>query len=120
MSLKQKTNITVLAKFGIISTKTLDLLKAAMSCNTMGVNHVTYKRVQLAQEVQEPEECVHVKVEGDDDVVRLFRPRSPRNCSPKGYHCKLAMLQGMSTSTSTLLQILGHLISRVKRIRRDR
>ena len=123
MSVKQKTNITVLAKFGIISTKTLDLLKTALSCNTMGANYVTYKRVRLVQEVQEPEERVHVEVEGDDDVVRLFRPqrhRSPRNCSPKGYHCKLAMLQGMSTSTSTLLQILGRLISRIKRIRRDR
>ena len=89
----------------------------------MRANHVTYKRVRLAQDVQEPEERVHVEVEGDDDVVRLFRPqghRSPRNYSPKGYHCELAMLQGMSTSTSTLLQILGRLISRVKRIRRDR
>ena len=46
-----------------------------MSCNTMGANHVTYKRVRLVQEVQEPEERVHVEVEGDDDVVRLFRPQ---------------------------------------------
>ena len=86
MSVKQKTNITVLAKFCITSTKTLDLLKAAMSCNTMGANHVTYKRVRLVQEVQELEERVHVEVDGDDDVVRLFRPqghRSPRNCSRK-------------------------------------
>ena len=65
---------------------------------------------------------MHVEVKGEDDV-RLLRPqghRSPRNC-PEGYHRKPALLQGMSTSTSsTLLQILGRLISRVKRIRRDR
>ena len=44
------------------------------------------KSVRLAQEVQEPEERVHVEVEGDDDVVRLFRRqghRLPRNCSQK-------------------------------------
>ena len=52
----------------------------------MGANHVTYKSVRLAQEVQEPEERVHVEVEGDDDVVSLFRPQghhSPRNFSRK-------------------------------------
>ena len=48
MSVKQKTNITVLAKFCIISTETLDLLKSTMSCNTIGANHVTYKSVLLA------------------------------------------------------------------------
>ena len=52
----------------------------------MGANHVTYKSVRLAQEVQELEERVHVEVEGDDDVIRLFRRqghRLPRNCSRK-------------------------------------
>ena len=64
----------------------------------------------------------HAEVKGEDDVVRLLRPqghRSPRNCSV-GYHREPALLQGMSTSTSsTLLQILRRLISRVRRIRRD-
>ena len=52
----------------------------------MGANHVTYKSVRLAQEVQELEERVHVEVEGGDDVVRLFRRqghRLLRNCSRK-------------------------------------
>ena len=131
MSVEQKTNIDFHAKFGIASTETLDLLKAVVSCNTIGANHVTFKSVRLVQEVQEVEERVHVEVEGEgsslknqkDDVVRLLRPqghRSPRNCSV-GYHREPAVLQGMSTSTSsTLLQILGRLISRVTRIRRDR
>ena len=131
MSVEQKTNINFHAKFGIASTETLDLLKAVMSCNTIGANHVTFKSVRQAQEVQEAEERVHVEVEGEgsslknqeDDVVRLLRPQghhSPRNC-PVGYHHEPAVLQGMSTRTSsTLLQILGRLISRVRRIRRDR
>ena len=89
MSVKQKTNITVLAKFGIISTETLDLLKAAMSCTTMGANHVKYKSVRLAQEVQEPEERVHVEVEGDDDVVSLFRPQGHH--SPRNFHERLSL-----------------------------
>ena len=130
MSVEQKTNINFHAKFGIASTETLDLLKAVMSCNIIGANHVTFKSVRLAQEVQDAEKRVHVEVEGEgssvknqeDGVVRLLRPqglRSPRNCSV-GYHREPAFLQGMSTSTSsTLLQILGRLISRVRRIRRD-
>ena len=123
MSVEQKTNIKFHAKFSISSTETLDLLKAVMSCNTIGANHATFKSVRLAQEVQEAEERVHVEVKGEDDVVRLLRPqghRLPRNCS-LGYHREPALLQGMSTSTSfTLLPILGRLISRVRRIRRDR
>ena len=123
MSVEQKTNITFHAKFSISSTETLDLLKAVMSCNTIGANHATFKSVRLAQEVQEAEERVHVEVKGEDDVVRLLRPqghRLPRHCSV-GYHREPALLQGMSTSTSsTLLPILGRLISRVRRIRRHR
>ena len=63
---------------------------------------------RLAQEVQEAEERVHVEAKDEDDVVRLLQQqghRSPRNCSV-GYHREPALLQGMSTSTSsTLLQI---------------
>ena len=121
MSVEQKTNIKFHAKFGIASTETLDLFKAVMSCNTIGANHVTFKSDRLAQEVQEAEERVHVEVKGED-VVRLLRSqghRSPRNCSV-GYHREPELLQSMSTSTSTLLQILRRLISRVRRIRRDR
>ena len=36
-----------------------------MSCNNIGANHVTFKSLRLAQEVQEAEERVHVEVEGE-------------------------------------------------------
>ena len=68
MSVEQKTKINLHAKFGIASTETLDLLKAVMSCNTIGANHVTFKSVRLAQEVQQAEERVHVEAEG---VLRI-------------------------------------------------
>ena len=112
------------------STPNLELLqrghltcsRAVMSCNTIGANHVTFKSDRLAQEVREAEERVHAEVKGEDDV-RLLRPqghRSPRNCSV-GYHREPTLLQGMSTSTSsTLLQILGRLITGARRIKRDR
>ena len=123
MSVEQKTNIKFHSKFGIASPETIDLLKVIMSCNTIGANQVTFKSVRLAQEVQEAEERVHVEVKGEDDVVRLLEPqghRSPRNCSV-GYHREPALLQGMSTSTSsTFLQILRRLIFRVRRFRRNR
>ena len=48
MSVGQKTNIKFHAKFGIASTETLDLLKAVMSYNTIGANHVTFKSVRLS------------------------------------------------------------------------
>ena len=121
MSVEQKTNINFHVKFGIASTETLDLLKAVMSRNTIGANHVTFKSVRLAQKVQEAEERVHVEVEDEgsslkiqeDDVVRLFRPqghRSQRNCFV-GYHREPAVLQGMSTSTSSTNFGTSHLPS---------
>ena len=76
MSVEQKTNINFHAKFGIASTETLDLLKAVMSCNTIGANHVTCKSVRLAQEVQEAEERVHVEVEGEGSSLKGSMPPS--------------------------------------------